>query len=98
MRVTLGSCVLRVHAGVVHLLAEEGGREDGDIVTWQGEIELDLPQLGGVLEMTRSRGAGLSAQRHSAMSTRRERWSSSTASCPRARRASSRQRACQYEP
>jgi tRNA(Ile)-lysidine synthase len=57
--VNLGSCELRLHGGVVHLLAPGRPAEIRDVVTWHGEPE--LPLAGGVLRMQRGRGQGMSA-------------------------------------
>ncbi|HZN26796.1 MAG TPA: tRNA lysidine(34) synthetase TilS [Burkholderiales bacterium] len=57
--VDLGSCELRLHRGVIHLVPSRLSSVDDAVVTWRGERELALPT--GVLTMTRGRGAGLSA-------------------------------------
>ena len=62
VRVNLGDCELRRHAGFLHLLPRRNPDGDDNVITWHGERELALPGLRGVLVMARSRGKGLSTQ------------------------------------
>jgi tRNA(Ile)-lysidine synthase len=59
--VNLGSCELRRHGELLHLLGRGSSLEEDAQRTWQGERRIDLPY--GVLTMTRARGAGMSAAR-----------------------------------
>jgi tRNA(Ile)-lysidine synthase len=55
--VSLGETALRRHAGVLHLVAESRAAAAGQ-VAWSGQSEIVMP--GGVLQMKRDRGAGIS--------------------------------------
>jgi tRNA(Ile)-lysidine synthase len=59
--VNLGSCELRRHRDLIHLLPRGGPGGADAPLPWQGERRLELPQ--GVLTMARARGAGMSAAR-----------------------------------
>ena len=61
--VNLGACELRRHGRLLHLLPATQRSAAQCVVEWQGERELALPALGGVLTMTPKKGAGLSAAR-----------------------------------
>ncbi len=61
--IDLGSRELRRFAGVLHLVAKVDAAEIGFSRPWRGERELAVPELNGVLMMTRARGAGLSLAR-----------------------------------
>jgi tRNA(Ile)-lysidine synthase len=61
LAVDLGSCELRLHRGLVHLLAPRSTSALDGPVPWQGEDEIALP--AGVLTMKRGRGAGMSASK-----------------------------------
>jgi len=64
LAVSLGSCELRRHRGFVHLVAARThSAADRLRVIWRGQREIALPDAGGVLEMARARGAGMSALR-----------------------------------
>ena len=63
VNVELGACELHRHGGLVYLVPLRAPGEGDSEVTWQGEPEMTLHQFGGVLEMTRRRGAGLSVAR-----------------------------------
>lgn len=61
--VDFGACVLRRHRGFIRLVPSQAPLVAGRNVTWLGQREIALPQLGGVLRMTRGQGAGLSVAR-----------------------------------
>ena len=61
LAVDLGGYALMRHRGIVHLVPRADLRGGVNVVTWHGEHEVELPQMGGVLKLTRTRGAGLSA-------------------------------------
>jgi len=61
--VDLGSCELRRHRGVIHVVELQARAPDDAVVTWRGEGEIELPDSSGVLIMARGRGAGMSAHR-----------------------------------
>ena len=61
--VHLGSCELRRHGGVIHLIPLQARAAGDAVVTWRGEDEIELPDSSGVLIMARGRGAGMSAHR-----------------------------------
>lgn len=63
LAVDLGGCEMRRHAGVLHLVPSRGPPRPDGALAWQGERELVLPQFGGVLEMARRKGVGLSVDR-----------------------------------
>ena len=71
--VDLGSCELRLHRGIIHLVPSRVSRVGDAVVTWRGERELALP--AGVLTMTHGCGAGLSAAKlqRAAVTIRRRR-------------------------
>src|SRR5207244_3520744 len=62
LRVILGGCELRRHAGMLHVLPHRHAAFHG-IVHWGGEREIALPGLHGVLTMAPCRGSGISAAR-----------------------------------
>jgi tRNA(Ile)-lysidine synthase len=63
VRIALGACELRRYAGALHLVGPHVPPAAGFARDWQGQRELPLPELGGVLSMTRQRGAGISLDR-----------------------------------
>lgn len=63
VRVELGAFTLRRHAGRLHLVQSRGAPPVGVEKRWHGEKEIALPELGGVLAMSRTRGAGVSVAR-----------------------------------
>ena len=62
LRVILGACELRRHAGVLHVLPHRHAASES-IVRWVGEREIALRDLDGVLTMAPRRGSGISAAR-----------------------------------
>lgn len=66
VNVDLGDCELRGQGGVIHLLMSTPSATPTDsvqVVTWDGQRTLRLPNLQGVLTMTPRRGSGLSLVR-----------------------------------
>ena len=61
LAVNLGSCELRLHRGIVHLVAPRSCPSVDAAIPWHGEDEIALPS--GVLTMKRGRGAGMSASK-----------------------------------
>jgi tRNA(Ile)-lysidine synthase len=61
IQVNLGSCELRVHGGVLHLLPLQPPAATNGSIAWAGEEEIELPS--GVLRMKRTRGEGMSARK-----------------------------------
>jgi tRNA(Ile)-lysidine synthase len=61
--VEIGSFELRRHEGRLHVVPKLPPPRPGYVRRWRGERRLQLPELGGLLAMERSRGAGLSAAR-----------------------------------
>ena len=58
--IALGRTTLRRYQGRVYLAPEPSSPARGFSRSWQGERELALPELGGVLRMARTRGTGIS--------------------------------------
>jgi tRNA(Ile)-lysidine synthase len=61
LAVNLGSCELRLHGGLVHLVAPRSAPAFDGAIAWHGEDEIALPS--GVLTMKRGRGPGMSARK-----------------------------------
>lgn len=62
VRVDLGTAQLRLHRGAVMVVHD--ARPARPVTRlWQGEAELDLPELGGTLLMARGHGGGISTAR-----------------------------------
>ncbi|MGE5526394.1 MAG: tRNA lysidine(34) synthetase TilS [Rhodospirillaceae bacterium] len=62
VRIDFGERQLRVHRGVLALVPRVSSARHVEKV-WRGEVQLDVPELGGTLRMRKSRGSGLSAAR-----------------------------------
>lgn len=63
IEVDLGDCTLRRRGDTLHLVENRPAPVDAVMVTWNGERELALPTLHGVLAMQRKRGTGVSLAR-----------------------------------
>ncbi|MGH8701833.1 MAG: tRNA lysidine(34) synthetase TilS, partial [Burkholderiales bacterium] len=61
--VELGGFTLRRHAGRLHLVRAGGAPPAHYEKRWRGEKVIALPELGGVLNLPRARGAGISLAR-----------------------------------
>ena len=61
--VNLGSCELRRHGKLIHLVAVQPRAAGDAILTWRGEDEIELPGSSGVLTMAPALGAGMSVVR-----------------------------------
>lgn len=61
--IDLDGCQLRRFAGALHVVFTTVAPERGFSRIWRGESELALPELHGVLSMTRRRGIGISRVR-----------------------------------
>ena len=61
--IDLGTCELRRFAGALHVAGKTALPAAAISRAWRGERELTLPELNGVLTMTRRRGAGISLAR-----------------------------------
>ena len=61
--IDLGAFGLRQFEGRLHLVSRRAAPRSGDLGQWRGEREMPVPELGGVLVMTPSLGAGLSLAR-----------------------------------
>jgi len=58
--IDLGDFELRRFAGALQVVAKIPGSDAKFFRPWRGERELSLPELSGVLSMTKGRGAGIS--------------------------------------
>jgi tRNA(Ile)-lysidine synthase len=63
IEVDLGDCTLRRRGDALHFVAAREPAAGPACVAWNGEREIALPQLHGMLAMPRKRGAGLSLAR-----------------------------------
>jgi tRNA(Ile)-lysidine synthase len=63
VRVDLGGASLRRFGGRLYVVRAAPAAPQGFARRWRGEREIALPELGGVLEMRRTRGKGLSLVR-----------------------------------
>ena len=63
MEVDLGDCTLRRRGDAVHFVARRENPAMLGAVAWNGEREIALPALHGVLAMPRKRGGGVSLER-----------------------------------
>jgi tRNA(Ile)-lysidine synthase len=61
--IDLGDFELRRFAGALHVVTKIPGPDAAFFRPWRGERELSLPELGGVLSMSKGRGAGISLAR-----------------------------------
>lgn len=61
--IDLEGCQLRRFAGALHVVPRASAPGRGFSRAWRGESELVLPELHGVLSMTRRRGTGISRAR-----------------------------------
>ena len=61
--IELGDATLRRYAGRLYVVREAGLLPAGYTRVWRGEHKVALPELGGVLMLTRARGAGISLAR-----------------------------------
>lgn len=61
--IDLDGCQLRRFAGALYVVPRAAVPDRGFSRAWRGESELVLPELHGVLSMTRRRGAGISRAR-----------------------------------
>src|SRR6185436_12714678 len=63
LAIDLGACDLRQFEGRLHVIARRAVPQPDYALRWRGERRLAVPELGGVLVMAPSRGAGLSLAR-----------------------------------
>jgi tRNA(Ile)-lysidine synthase len=61
--IDLGDVELRRYAGALQVVSKAGDIDPEFSRTWRGERELGLPELNGILTMTRCRDAGISLAR-----------------------------------
>lgn len=61
--IDLGDFELRRFAGALHVVTKIPGPDAEFFRPWRGERELSLPELGGVLSMSKGHGAGISLAR-----------------------------------
>jgi tRNA(Ile)-lysidine synthase len=61
--IDLGDVELRRYAGALQVVSKAGGINPEFSRAWRGERELGLPELNGILTMTRCRDAGISLAR-----------------------------------
>ena len=59
MSIEIGQYLLRAYSGCLHVVPNRPLPPKGYTQQWRGERELALPALGGLLRMTRRRGAGI---------------------------------------